>query len=179
MTAWIIAAGVAVALTANGIARAQSTGATGSPSPNSIVLVDSTGKAAARPLNDTIMLITFGGGVTAPAMIRPIYDSDGRMASGLATWHTGGSVLFTSPDCTTGAHVYSLPHAGVRAAAQVQTPTGIILYVGAIGPATTVAVRSLLYDTGCAPVAVQQNGLFPVVTTVNLTTSYPPPLSFQ
>ena len=179
MTMWI-AAGVAVSFAAHGLAWAQNAAAAGSSPPaNAVGLVDSTGKLAARPLNDTIMLISFGSGVTAPAMIRPIYDSDGRMASGLATWHTGGSVLFTSPDCTTGAHVYSLPHAGVRAAAQVQTPTGIVLYVGAIGPATTVAVRSLLYDTGCAPVAVQQNGLFPVVTTVNLTTSYPPPLSFQ
>ena len=149
------------------------------PSPNPVVLVDSTGKAAARPLNDTVMLITISNGVAAPALIRPIYGADGRTASGLATWQAGGSVLFTSSDCTTGAHVYSLPHAGVRAAAQVQTPAGIVLYVGAIGTATTVAVHSILYDNGCAPVTVQQNGLFPVLATVNLNTAYPPPLSFQ
>jgi hypothetical protein len=141
--------------------------------------VDSTGKVAARPLNDTIMLVTLSGGVVAPALIRPIYDPDGRLASGLATWHSGGTVLFTSSDCTTGAHVYSLPHAGVRAAAQVQTLAGIILHVGAIGPATTVAIRSILYDTGCAPVTVRQSGLFPVVTSVNLASAYPPPLSFR
>ena len=59
MTAWIMVASVAVALTANGVVRAQSTGAMGSsPSSNSILLVDSTGKVAARPLNDTIMLIS-------------------------------------------------------------------------------------------------------------------------
>jgi uncharacterized protein with ACT and thioredoxin-like domain len=78
-----------------------------------------------------------------------------------------------------GAHVYSLPHAGVRAASQVQTPAGIVLYVGAVGATITAAVQSILYDTGCAPVTVRQNGLVPVVATVNLTATYPPPLSFQ
>jgi len=101
------------------------------------------------------------------------------VASGLAAWQTGGSVLFTSSDCTTGAHVHGSPHAGVRATAQVQTASGIVLHVGAVGTATTLPIRSILYDTGCAPVTVRQSGLFPVVTTVNLTTAYPPPLSFQ
>jgi hypothetical protein len=54
-----------------------------------------------------------------------------------------------------------------------------MLYVGAVGAATTVAIRSILYDTGCAPVTVQQNGLLPVLATVNLSTAYPPPLSLQ
>jgi hypothetical protein len=125
------------------------------------------------------MLVTVSGGVVAPAIIRPIYDPDGRTASGLATWQAGGSVLFTSSDCTVGAHVYSSPHAGVRATTQVQTPGGIVLYVGAIGAATSVAIRSILYDTGCASVTVQQNGLVPVLATVNLSTAYPPPLSLQ
>ena len=141
MTAWAIAAVIAVALTANGVARGQTVWPP-------VVLVDSTGKVAARPLNETIMLVTIGNGVAAPALIRPIYGPDERIASGLATWQSGGSVLFTSSDCTTGAHVYSSPHAGVRAAAQVQTPAGIVLHVGAIGPATAVAIRSILYDTG-------------------------------
>ena len=180
MMAWVIAASLAVALTANGVALAQSTGATGaSPSPRAIALVDSTGKVVARPLNETIMLVTVDGGVVAPVFIRPIYDADGRTASGLATWHAGGSVLFTSSDCTVGGHVYSSPHPGVRATTQVQTPGGTMLYVGAVGAATTVAIRSILYDTGCAPVTVQQNGLLPVLATVNLSTAYPPPLSLQ
>jgi hypothetical protein len=42
-----------------------------------------------------------------------------------------------------------------------------------------VAVHSILYDTGCSPVTVQQNGLLPVLATINLSTTYPPPLSFQ
>ncbi len=88
-------------------------------------------------------------------------------------------MLFTSSDCTTGAHVYSSQHAGVRAATQVRTPAGILLYVGAVGTATTVAVHSILYDTGCAPVNVRQNGLLPVLATAHLTAAYPPPLSFQ
>ncbi len=180
VTAWIIAASVAVALTANGVARAQSTGAAlSSPSPNPIVLVDSTGKVVARPLNETIMLVTISSGLVAPALIRPIYDADGRTASALATWQAGGSVLFSSSNCTSGAHVFSSPHAGVRATTQVQTSAGIMLYVGAVGTATTVAVHSILYDTGCAPVTVRQNGLLPVLATVNLNTAYPPPLSFQ
>ena len=180
MAAWTIAACAAVALTANGVAVAQSSGVAGFlPSLNPVVLVDSTGNAAAKPLNETTMLVTIGSGVVAPASIRPIYDPDGRAASGLATWQSGGSVLFTSPDCTAGAHVYSSSHAGVRAATQVQMPAGIMLYVGVVGPATTVSVQSILYDTGCAPVVVRQNGLLPVLTTVNLTTAYPPPLSFQ
>jgi hypothetical protein len=180
MTAWIIAANVAVGIATHGAACAQSvTGGGSSPPSNAIVLVDSTGKIAARPLNDTLMLITVSSGVAAPASIRPIHDADGRTASGLATWQSGGSVLFTSFDCTTGAHVYSSTHAGVRAATQVQTPAGIMLYSGAIGTATTVAVRSILYDTGCSPVTVEQNGLLPVLATVNLSTAYPPPLSFQ
>jgi hypothetical protein len=180
MMTWVIASSVAVALAANGVALAQSTGVTAaSASPRAIALVDSTGKVVARPLNETIMLVTIDSGVVAPAFIRPIYDTDGRTASGLATWQAGGSVLFTSPDCTMGAHVYSTPYAGVRATAQVQTPGGIVLHVGAVGQPTTVAIRSILYDTGCAPVTVQQNGLLPVLATVNLSTAYPPPLSLQ
>ena len=67
----------------------------------------------------------------------------------------------------------------MRAAAQVQTPAGTLLYVGADGAAATVAIESVLYETGCAPLAVRQSGLFPVIATVNLSTAYPPPLSFQ
>jgi hypothetical protein len=180
MTPSVIAASIAMALIANEVASAQSTGVMGlSPSPNPIVLVDSTGKAVARALNETIMLVTISSGVAAPALIRPIYDSDGRTASGLATWQAGGSVLFTSSDCTAGAHVYGSSYAGVRATTQVQTAAGIMLYVGAVGTASMVAIRSILYDNGCAPVTVQQNGLFPVLAIVNLNTAYPPPLAFQ
>ena len=180
MSAWIIAVNVAVALAATGIAGAQSTDVTGlSPSPSPIVLVDATGKAVAKALNETTVLVTIGRGVVAPASIRSIHGPDGREASGLAMWQAGGSVLFTSPDCTTGAHVYGSSRAGVRATTQVQTRAGISLYVGAVGQATTVSVQSILYDTGCAPVAVRQNGLHPVEATVNLDVAYPPPLSFQ
>jgi hypothetical protein len=180
MTVWIFAASIAMALGANGIARAQSAGtAAWSAAPNPIVLVDATGKVAARPLNETIMLVTIGSGVAAPALIRPIYGADGKTASALATWQAGGSVLFTSSDCTTGAHVYSSTYAGVRAATQVQTPAGIMLHVGAVGIAATVAINSVQYDTGCAPLTVRQNGLLPVLATINLSTAYPPPLSFQ
>ena len=143
------------------------------------MLVDSTGKPAARPLNETIMLVSLGNGVVAPALIRPVYDADGRTASAAATWQSGGSVLFTSADCTAGAHVYSSPHAGIRASTQVQTPAGIMLYVGAAGAAGTVTIHSILYDTGCALVPIRQNGLLPVVATINLSTAYPPPLSFR
>ena len=180
MAAWVIAMIVAVALSANGVASAQSAGGrVSSPSPTPIVLVDSTGKVAARPLNETMVLVTVSSEIAAPALIRPIYDTDERTASGLATWQAGGSVLFTSSDCTAGAHVYSSPFAGVRATTQVQTPAGIVLYVGAVGPATTVAIQSILYETGCAPVTVRQNGLLPVLASVNLTAMYPPPLSIQ
>ena len=143
-----------------------------------IVLVDATGKVVARPLNDTVMLVSVDG-IAAPASIRPIYGADGRAASGTATWQSGGSVLFTSSDCSTGAHVFSPGNGGLRATAQVQTPDGIVLFVGAIGATTTVAVRSILYGSGCSPVSVQQNGLVAVEASVNLTTAYPPPLSFQ
>ncbi len=180
MSAWIFAACVAVAFTASGFASAQSTDATGlSPSLNPIVLVDATGKAVAKPLNETLVLVTIGTEVVAAASIRPIYGPDGREASGLATWQAGGVVLFTSPDCTAGAHVYSSSRAGVRATTQIQTPAGISLYVGAVGQATTVSVQSILYDTGCTPVVVRQNGLHPVEATINLDVAYPPPLSFQ
>jgi len=43
----------------------------------------------------------------------------------------------------------------------------------------SVIAASILYDTGCAPVKVQQNGLFPVLAIVNLNAAYPPPLAFQ
>ncbi len=177
MRAWLIATSVTVALATNGLAGAQGTAS--SPSPKTVVLVDSSGNVAGRPLDETIMLVTVDSGVVAPALIRPIYDPDGHTASGLATWQAGGSVLFTSSDCTAGAHVYGSAHAGVRATTQVETPTGIILYAGAVGTANTVAIQSILYDTGCAPVKVRQNGLFPVLAIVNLSTAYPPPLSFQ
>lgn len=173
----VVAASIAVALVANAAAGAAATGV--SLSPEAVVLVDSTAKVAARPLNETVVLVTVGGGVVAPATIRAIYDADGRVTSGLATWHAGGSVLFTSPDCTAGAHVHSSTYAGVRATTQVQTAAGIMLYVGAIGAGGTAAIHSILYDTGCAPVTVQVNGLLPVVTFLNLNTAYPPPLAFQ
>jgi hypothetical protein len=168
---------VAIAAVAAGAAGAQSAGVAGTPAP--IVLVDSTGKAAARPLHETVVLVTIGSGVVAPALIRAIQDPDGRAMSALATWQSGGSVLFTSTDCTAGAHVHALSTPGVRASAQVRTPAGIVLHVGAVGTATTVAIRSILYDTGCTPVTIRQSGLFPVLATVNLDAAYPPPLSFQ
>ena len=178
MTERVLATSIAVALAASGTACAQNTDAASSAG-NPIALLDSTGNVAARPLNETVMLVALGGGVVAPAVIRAVYDADGRATSALATWHSGGSVLFTSADCTAGAHVYSLPHPGVRAASQVQTRDGIVLYVGEVGPTITAKIQSILYDTGCAPVVVRQNGLLPVIATVNLTTTYPPPLSFQ
>lgn len=143
------------------------------------VLVDSTGKAAAIPLGDSIVLVRIAPDVRAPALIRPIRDADGRTASGLATWAGGGSVLFTSADCTLGAHVHTLTTAGLRAASQVETPQGTILYAGAIGPPMSVEVRSVLYPTGCSPLRIREDGLVPVVASVNLTSAYPPPLSLQ
>src|SRR5437660_7449852 len=93
---------VAVAL-AIGAAPGASAFAQAAPgtSQTPVVLVDATGKFAARPLSDTIMLVAVNG-IDAPALLRPIYDDAGREASGVATWQTGGSVLFTSPDCTSG-----------------------------------------------------------------------------
>src|SRR2546421_2550958 len=176
----IVAVTIAVTIGESGSVCAQPASSNGkSMAPAPIVLLDSTGKIAARALNDTMMLVTVQAGVVAPAFTHPIYDADGRAASGLATWASDGSVLFTSTDCTSGAHVFSSTHAGVRATSQVATPGGTILFVGAIGTTTTILVRSILYGNGCSPVTVQQNGLIPVVTTVNLTTGYPPPLSFQ
>lgn len=180
MRAWCLASCVAVAIAAHGAVCAQQAAGAGTPpAAGSVALFDSSGKAVARPLTDTVVLIALGGGLVAPASIRPVFDPDGRTTSGTATWQSGGTVLFSSSDCTTGANVYSLPVVGVRAAAQVSTPAGIVLYVGAIGSTTTVEIHSILYDTGCAPVAVRQNGLLPVLATVNLSTAYPPPLSFQ
>jgi len=144
-----------------------------------IVVIDSAGKAAGRLLNESVALVDATVGVVAPASIRPIYASDGKAASGLATWQSGGTVLFTSADCTAGGFVHSPALAGARGAAQVETREGIVLYVGAIGMPTTQAVRSILYDTGCSPVSVRQNGLHPVVVTVNLSSRFPPPLSLQ
>lgn len=162
-------------------AYAQTAAGSGMPAPRTpIVLVDSTGKIAARPLNDTIMLVAVNGGSAgAPAFIRPIYDGAGHTASGLATWQSGGSVLFTSADCTGGAYIFSLANAGVRSTTQVETPAGIMLYIGAIGTTATAVIHSILYASGCSPVTVQQNGLIPVEATVNLTIAFPPPLTFQ
>jgi hypothetical protein len=180
MKARVVALTIAIAVAANGAVSAQETAGSASLLlPTTIVLVDSTGKIAARALNETIMLVTLGNGVVAPASIRPAYDPGGRAVSGLAMWQSGGGVLFASSDCSLDGYVYSLPQAGVRAAAQVQTPLGIVLYVGAIGTANTVIVRSILYDTGCAQVTVKQDGLHPVVATLNLTAAYPAPLSLQ
>src|SRR5438045_2442157 len=95
----IVAAVIAVTL-GGGPACAQSASISGTSTPSApIVLLDSTGKAAARALTDTMMLVTIHPAVVAPAFIHPIYDADGRAASGLATWASDGSVLFTSPDC--------------------------------------------------------------------------------
>jgi|SRR5215470_6639914 len=177
MKACIVGAIVA-ALAASEPICAENTLVSGSPLPaHAIALVDSTGKVAAKPLSETIMLVALSDGGTAPALIRPIYGPDGRATSGLATWQSGGSVLFTAVGCAGDAFVYSSSYAGVRGSAQVQTAAGIVLYVGAVGMTTTAAVQSILYDTGCAQVSVRQNGVVPVVTTVNLSSTYPPPLS--
>jgi hypothetical protein len=144
------------------------------------MLLDARGNVAARALSDTLMLVTISADVVAPAFIRPIYDADERAASGLATWASGGSVLFTSSDCSTGAHVHTLGHAGLRSTTQVDTPAGTMLYVGAIGLPVTAQIRSILYSvSGCSPVTVRQPGLISVVATVNLTTAFPPPLALQ
>jgi hypothetical protein len=126
-----------------------------------------------------VLVFEMSSGIVAPALIGPGYGDDGRAASGWARGHSGGSVLYTSPDCTSGAHVFSTGHAGLRAAAQVRTPGGIVLNVGAVGTTTTVSVRSILYETGCAAVAVEQNGLLSVVLSIDLTTTYPPPLPYR
>jgi len=160
-------------------ALASVSGAAAQPAPP-VVLVDSTGKVAARALTETHVVVTDPvSRVVAPAAIRPIQGDDGRTASGLAEWQSGGSVLYTSSDCSTGAYIYSNSNAGYRAATQVETPSGIVLVVGAYGFTSTVNVRSILYDNGCTSVSVRQNGLVPVDATVNLTTAYPPPLSFK
>jgi len=164
MKACIVGSIVAVTLAASEPVCAQNMHASESPLPShDIALVDSTGRVAAKPLSETITLVALSDGGTA--------------ASGLATWQSGGSVLFTSARCTGDAFVYSSSYAGLRGSAQVQTAAGIVLYVGAVGTTTTAAVQSILYDTGCAQVSVRQNGVVPVVTTVNLTSTYPPPLS--
>ena len=150
-----------------------------SPPASAVMLIDSTGNTVARALTETVVLVTVESDLTAPASIQPIYGADGRMASGLGSWQSGGTVLFTSADCTVGAHIYSGTYAAVRAATQVQTPEGNELYAGAIGTSITVDVRSILYDTGCSQVSVRQNGLVPVLATRNLSTTYPPPLSFR
>ena len=50
------------------------------------VLVDSTGKTAARALAESTVLVTDPpSGVAAPAPVRAIQGDDGRAASGLAT----------------------------------------------------------------------------------------------
>src|SRR4030095_4973871 len=104
----LIAAASLSALFLTGSACAQSTTAAGRlPSPGSVVLIDSTGKVAARPLNHTLMLVAVKNGVVAAASIRSLYDADGHAASAFATWNAGGSVLFTSSDCTSGPHVYA------------------------------------------------------------------------
>src|SRR5215472_3045441 len=122
MNALRVALAVALTVTGSAIACAQTAAPLGAP----IVLVDSTGRIAGRSLNETLVLVAFGG-VTAPASIRPVYGPDEKTASGSATWQAGGSVLFTSPDCSTGAHVFSSARAGLRATTQVQTPDGVVL----------------------------------------------------
>lgn len=174
MKAFVRACVAAAVIGASAQALSQTAGSDAAPA-----LVDSTGKVAGIAFGDGIVLVRIAAEVRAPAVIRPIYDEDGRTASGLATWSGGGSVLFTSVDCTTGAHVHTLTNAGLRAASQVETPQGTILYAGAIGPTMSVEVRSVLYPTGCSPLRIREDGLVPVVASVNLTTSYPPPLSLQ
>lgn len=167
--------GTAVAVA--GLASAQERGSAASPP---VALWDSSGTIAGKAFTDMLVIVTDpASGVAAPASIAPVYGADQRTASGLATWQSGGSVLFTSPDCTSGPHVFSTPHAGLRATAQVRTRDGIVLHIGAVGSTRTVGVRSILYDTGCAGVIVEQNGLVPVDASINLTARHPPPLSFR
>ena len=65
------------------------------------------------------------------------------------------------------------------AATQVETPRGIVLYAGAVATPVTVTINSILYDSGCSAVTVRQNGLVAVDATLNLTATYPPPLSVR
>ena len=144
-----------------------------------ISIIDSTGSVAARWLSDTAVLVNLTAEVVAPALIRPILGADGRAASGQATWQAGGSVLFESGDCSTGAYIHSHSGPGLRAATQVETPHGIVLYAGAIAAPVAVTINSILYDNGCSAVTVRQNGLVAVDATLNLTVTYPPPLSVR
>jgi len=149
------------------------------PVSAAITVIDSTGSIAARWLSDTTVLVNLSPDMVAPALIRPMLSADSRTASGQATWQAGGSVLFTSGDCSTGAYIYSHSGPGLRAATQVETPRGIVLYAGAIATPVTVTINSILYDNGCSAVSVQQNGLVAVDATLNLSTTYPPPLSVR
>jgi hypothetical protein len=179
MTAPALALAFAMAVAASTAAWAQKLAAPGSPAPSEpIALVDATGRVVARPVSETLVLVAVAG-IPAPASIRPIYDADGRTASGMATWQSGGSVLFTSPDCSTGAHIFSSGYGGLRATAQLETAEGVVLFVGAVGSPVTMTIRSILYGSGCSRVTVQQNGLVPVEASANLTAAYPPPLSFR
>jgi len=168
-----------IVMTAAAFVAAAASAAAQTASAPSIALVDSRGTTAGRPLTETIAFVMVRDGLVAPAAIRPIYDADARTASGLATWASGGSVLYTSSDCSTGAYISTQMHAGARATSQVDIGGAIVLYVGAIGMPATVDVHSILYSTGCTARTVRQNGLSPVIATLNLTETYPPPLSLQ
>jgi hypothetical protein len=189
MTAWqgtarraAIAIGVAIVAVVASIADVSAQGAAGAPSAASsrpIALIDASGNAAGKPFNETMVLVTLGDAVVAPAVIRPDPRCGRARSIGPRDLALRRKRSLYLADCSTGALVHTSPHAGIRAASQVQTARGIVLFAGAIGPSITESVQSILYDTGCASVKVRQNGLVPVVMTVNLTTTYPPPLSFQ
>src|SRR5690349_3401450 len=55
---------------------ATAIGGAGGARAEAAALLDSTGNVAARPFNDTMMLVTVSPGVLAPASIRSIYDAD-------------------------------------------------------------------------------------------------------
>ena len=66
----IVAATMALVVSGGDVALAQSA-----------MLRDSTGQIAGRPISDTMMLVVVRPGVIAPALIRPVVDADGRVAS--------------------------------------------------------------------------------------------------
>ena len=123
---------LAAALLSFGAMAPAGADGTAGPVSTAITVIDTTGSTAARWLSDTSVLVNLTPDIVAPALVRPILGADGRAASGLATWQAGGSVLFTSGDCSTGAYIYSHSGPGLRAATQVETPRGIVLYAGAV-----------------------------------------------
>ena len=145
-----------------------------------IVLVDSTGKVAAKPLTDTVVLVTDPAGAASS----PLHPSVRSRVTTVAPRRASRPGNTAAASCTRRPTARRAPMSHEQQRRTSRRDTGR-------DAGRDRALRRRHRDAGDGDGAFDplrqwmqvgdtpQNGLVPVDVTVNLTATYPPPLSFR